>query len=315
VFSRLSWIQYIGINGSGEVSDSTDSGEDVSASQVDIVAATGASNALKALGSKGVSSHLVMEGLHQPRNLHYGAFEERVFGEAEEQVTALLDPIDGTTNLRDGRFFDAASTVATSSIHSRDSEPVFGDVIVASAWFPSSSNDFNIDVCGILATPTNLWELRLHPERGGSRLLRPLDTTPRQIREVVFASYYVADPSLSKLKEKLVSAGYPVIPGCGSSTLDCLRILRLEAGAYLDVRSRLASPPAQLHTYDVGAIPFITTVLAQKSKATLNIFSADAREKELSVDHLRSLPLRPSPLSFILTKNLNPQPILDLLAD
>ena len=313
----LSWVRHLGAASSGEEEEGG-----LVASRVDLAAAEGIAQALDSLARREdpAASLLVMEASRQPRGRLYGPPEEHHFSreEARREVTVLVDPVDGTTNLRDGRILQTATVAASSRPLPPGSQATFGDVLVASTWFLAPTSDFSLEIHGLLATPQELWEVRVAPVHGRLLNVNPLgredlQRRQRSLRQIIFASYYVSSPQLAQWGAKLARAGYPAAPGCGSSAMDCLRILGLEEGAYIDVRARLPDPPARLHTYDVASIPFTASVMAKTTGGSIHTYTSGPGDELLSQDHLASYPLRPAPISFLLTNSFDPQPLLDLL--
>lgn len=315
----FSWTRHLGAASSGEEEEGG-----LVASHVDLVAAEGIAQALDSLarGEDPTAARLVMEASRQPRGVFYGPPEERRFAREEldvgREVTVLVDPVDGTTNLRDGRILQAATVVASSRPLPPKAQATFGDVLVASTWFLASTPRFALEIRGLLATPTGLWEVSVDPLRGQLLGVNHLDREHlqrrlRRVHQIVFASYYAASPQLARLEVQLAELGYPLAPGCGSSALDCLRILSLEEGAYVDLRARLPHLPARLHTYDVASIPFTAAVMAQTTGEDVRIYTAGPGLNPLSQNHLKKSPLLPAPISFLLVHRLDPQPLLELL--
>jgi hypothetical protein len=307
----LNWSQSCGIKDSGEVK----LGNGLTASRVDFLAIEGAKNALETLSvqQKHVTYRLMLETLQKSKDPYQDTPKGELFGQGKTQVTVLLDPIDGTRNLRDGRIFNTASVAAASNPLTSNKQPTFGDITTACTCFLSTDSNFRIVIEGVLASPTHIWKFQINPSFGELELIEPFNPEPRKFREIVFSSYYAPNLKLTQLEIKLIEAGYLVVPGCGASALDCLRVLRLEQGAYIDFRAFDPNSRSKLHTYDIVSIPFTATILSKITNDTINVYSANLGKQHVKTENVYKLPLYPAPLSFMLTKNMNEKELFSYL--
>ncbi len=275
------------------------------ANQIDLIATKGIVTSLEAITKNlgEVAFRLVMEGSWKNQSTPQ---HEIINLEGKgKQITILVDPIDGTRNVLDGRIFNAATVAAASKPMPIGQNPTFNDVNVAITCYLTITRNYQVVIECILATPSNIWKIQIEPKKGTLVNLSAFNPKPRRFQELVFSTYSVAHPNLTEIKERILEAGFQVVPGCGASALDCLRILQLEKGAYIDLRARYTHPNSKLHTYDIAAVPFTATAFAKATGSNIKVLTAGITKTNLTAEHTKRHPLNIAPLSLILTKDMD----------